>query len=278
MIDGGEDPGALGADRLCELDERLQAAPARPSQPGVEHRLGVLGRHAVEGTQLLLQEVGAVERPVDGLDVGQLEALAAGQALGVLPQREAGALEVLGRGDLAGLASGVPDLAADLIQRVGGQLHDVEGVNATDRAWQPFGDWPGDPGGHVAGHQRDLFAALLSQRVEEGLDALAVTARSGPDQPAAVVIDYDSQVAVALAVADLIDPDPPQAIEQIDLALRLDHHALADPADGAPRDAHQLGHRSLAGVDRQPHATWSSKARVKRASWRAHGTAQTTTP
>ena len=55
-----------------------------------------------------------------------------------------------------------------------------------------------------------------------------------------------------LAVADLIDPDPGQAVEQIDLVLGLGDHALTDPADRAPRDAHQLGHRGLARVDCQP--------------------------
>jgi hypothetical protein len=31
------------------------------------------------------------------------------------------------------------------------------------------------------------------------------------------MVDHDGQVSLALAVADLIDPDPPQPVEQINL-------------------------------------------------------------
>jgi hypothetical protein len=35
-------------------------------------------------------------------------------------------------------------------------------------------------------------------------------ARCGPHQPAGVVVDDDGQIALTLAVADLVDPDPAQ--------------------------------------------------------------------
>ena len=46
-------------------------------------------------------------------------------------------------------------------------------------------------------------------------------------------------------MADLVDPDPPEAIEQVDLALRLGSDPLKDPADRPPRDPHQRSHRGL---------------------------------
>jgi hypothetical protein len=110
------------------------------------------------------------------------------------------------------------------------------------------------PSGHVAGHQFDLFAALFAEGVQERLDGPPVTAGGGPDQPSGVVVDDDGQVALALAMADLVDPDPVQPGEQIDLAAGFVAHALADGADRPPRDPHQLRDRGLRRVDGQPRA------------------------
>jgi hypothetical protein len=101
----------------------------------------------------------------------------------------------------------------------------------------------------------------LAERVEERLDGLAIAPGRGPDQAPGVVVDDDRQVAVALSVADLVDPDPREAVEQIDLKLGLDDHPLADPADRAPRDPHQQGDRGLARVDRQPRRLILKRAR-----------------
>ena len=46
----------------------------------------------------------------------------------------------------------------------------------------------------------ELFAALFAERVEERFDALAVSAGCGPYQPAAVVVDDDPEVLMALAM------------------------------------------------------------------------------
>jgi hypothetical protein len=60
-----------------------------------------------------------------------------------------------------------------------------------------------------------------------------------------VVIDDNGQVPLAFAVADLVDPDPTQPVEQIDLADSLGRDPLEDRADRPPRDAHQLSDRGL---------------------------------
>lgn len=57
---------------------------------------------------------------------------------------------------------------------------------------------------------------------------------------------------MALAVGDLVDPDPLKAGEQVRLAPGLGGHPLADPPDAAPADPHQLGNRAARGVHRQP--------------------------
>jgi hypothetical protein len=66
------------------------------------------------------------------------------------------------------------------------------------------------------------------------------------------MIDHDRQVALPLAVADLVDPDPTQAVEQIDLAASLVTDPLENAPDRAPRDAHQRRDRGFRAVARQP--------------------------
>jgi hypothetical protein len=81
----------LLGDPSGDLDERLEAAAPRPFQPGVEEHERVVGLDPVDLAQLLAEQVGAVQPLVELLDPGELELLALGQVLGVLPQREPGA-------------------------------------------------------------------------------------------------------------------------------------------------------------------------------------------
>ena len=85
----------------------------------------MLGGDAVDLAQLLGEQVGAVQALVELLDASELELFALGQVLGVLPEREPGFLELFGELLLALAASLIPDLAADLIERVCGGLDDV---------------------------------------------------------------------------------------------------------------------------------------------------------
>jgi len=141
---------------------------------------------------------------------------------------------------LTGAAGLVPDLAPDLVERLRGQLDHVERIDAADRVRAALGDRAGDPSGHLAGNQGELLAALVAQRVEERLHRLAVASGDGPHQPPRLVVDDDSQVALADAMRDLVDPDPPQPGEQVELALRFAADALADPAHSPPGDPQQL--------------------------------------
>jgi hypothetical protein len=85
-------------------------------------------------------------------------------------------------------------------------------------------------------HQFDLFAALLTERVEERKHRLAVASRSGPHEPAPVMVDHDGEVALAFSVADLVGLDPPQPVERIDLSCRFVVRRSESPTTGrAPR-------------------------------------------
>jgi hypothetical protein len=62
-----------------------------------------------------------------GVQRGECVGLAVGEILGVLEQRPAGVLELLGGLSLVCPAQLVPVLAADLVERLGRELNDVIG-------------------------------------------------------------------------------------------------------------------------------------------------------
>ena len=192
--------------------------------------------------------------------------LPGGQVLGVLPQREPGVLQRLGvsgravalprraaRPQRPGVtARGVPGLSPDLVQCVGGPLHDVERVGAADRLRASLGDDLADPGRTIGTDVGDLGTAFGPQCVEERPHGRLVPSDAGPDQAAGVVVDHDGEVLVVALVGDLIDSDPPQAGEQIQVAGGVGPYARDDRADGAPGDPHQLRDRGLRALRGQP--------------------------
>jgi len=119
VLDRCEDPVTLLGDRSGEFDERRQPAATRPHQPPVQQPLSGRRRELVDLSELLFEQVGAVEPGVGLLDRGELRGLAIGEVLGVLPDSEPGALE-LARALQVPLAAGrVPHHAADVVQRFG---------------------------------------------------------------------------------------------------------------------------------------------------------------
>jgi hypothetical protein len=187
-------------------------------------------------------------------DEGELSPLACGEVLRVLPQREAGLLQRLRavRGAALAAALGVPHGAADFVQGIGGPLHGVEGVHHPHRVRTPLGDDLGNPVGSIRGHVCDLRCPFLAQQVEEGPQGVGVPARCRPHQAPGVVIDHDGQVLVMLLVGDLVDPDPAQPGQQVHPLGHGSPHPLADAADRAPADPHQLRDRGLRAVGGQP--------------------------
>jgi hypothetical protein len=102
---------------------------------------------------------------------------------------------------------------------------------------------------HVDGNRPDRLAAV-AELVEERLQGGAVAARSDPDDPAAVVVGDDGQVAVAAPVRHLVDADPRQPVQAAAVET-LGHDAVDDPSDGVPGDPHQPGDRVLGHLLRQ---------------------------
>jgi hypothetical protein len=100
--------------------------------------------------------------------------------------------------------------------------------------------------------QETSLTALFAEQIQELLDRLAVPARTGPHEPAGVMVHDNGEVSLPLADRDLIHPDPLQAREQVAGGELLIGHPGADPADRSPRDPHQLRDRGLGGLHRQP--------------------------
>jgi hypothetical protein len=84
----------------------------------------------------------------------------------------------------------------------------------------------------------DLRTPLGSEGVEEGTQRRLVSTGAGPDQPSGVVVDHDGQVLVVALVGDLIDADPAQTSEQVDLTGGVGPDPGDDRSDGAPGDPH----------------------------------------
>jgi hypothetical protein len=140
VVEGGVDAGQVAADLFPEFGEFGDAAAGCPGQPAGQGVLAFFSFELERGPQPFFEQVSAPEIRMGFPGPGELGFLAAGQVLGVLPQRVAGAGEALGvaGGDAdppaampdriggAGLAGGAPDLTADFIEGTGGPGDDVE--------------------------------------------------------------------------------------------------------------------------------------------------------
>jgi hypothetical protein len=84
--------------------------------------------------------------------------------------------------------------------------------------------------------QATIHKGIVERTSDRAPRRYTVAARGGPHEPAAVMVDHDGQVSLAFAVADLVDPDPPQPVEQIDLSCRFVARRSESPTTGrAPR-------------------------------------------
>jgi len=122
-----------------------------------------------------------------------------------------------------------------------------------------------------------LCGSCLTEGVEEPVQRRGVAPGCGPHQPAGVVVDDHAQVAVSLAVRDLVDPDPSQTVQLVGAPGQI-----RDDPTQMPVTVRQLIRSSSATVEAAvcaaSHAQVSSNPVVQRAPGRAQGTAPTTTP
>jgi hypothetical protein len=155
MFDGCMDAGALLGDRPDELDEWCEAAAPGPLQPVLEEHERGCGPDAVDLSELLFEEVRAVERLVRFLDLGEPRGLPLREVLRVLLQREVGRP--------SGPSPGRPGRRVWPRCRPRGGPHPGRRSRASRRGTArrsgprrgPLRVGCGDPASHVTGHQLD---------------------------------------------------------------------------------------------------------------------------
>ena len=114
----------------------------------------------------LLECVGAPHLAAGGLDPGEGGRLLVAELLGLLEQRPPGVLEALGGVLVTEGAQFVPVAAADLVQRLVGQLHNVIGIDADGRLRGVLAHRLGVAAGHVHRHRAQPGGA----REDRGLE------------------------------------------------------------------------------------------------------------
>ena len=104
----------------------------------------------------------------------------------------------------------------------------------------------------IQGHRFEPGAAISAEFVVEALEDGVVLAIRGPDHHAAAVVVGDhGQVAVALAVGDLVHADPVEVPEPASVDV-LGDHSHHDAGHGLPARAQQLGDGGLVGALGEP--------------------------
>ena len=155
----------------------------------------------------------------------------------------------------------------DLIQHIVGEHHDVKRIHAPLGLSLriALGDRAADPVGHVGGDQVNLLAAHFAERVEELKHRATGPGPARPRQPLDVMIDHDDQIPLALAEADLIDPDPPQPVAHVHLDSLLASHPLKD-LTGRSQTTRISSATAVFDVFTVSQTSWSSGALVNRES------------
>ena len=132
-----------------------------------------------------------------------------GEILGVFQHRPPGALHLAGGLGVSAAAQSVPQATTGLVHSFGGPLDDVERVQTQHGLWRTLRHRRMNPLRSIGRDVSQQLRPLGAQFVEELADHLGVAALPGPHQPSGVVIDHAGQVALPLAVGDLVDPDLP---------------------------------------------------------------------
>jgi len=152
-----------------------------------------------------------------------------------------------------------------------------ERVVADARVRAALGDRPGDRGGHVAGDELELVAALLCEQIQELLNGLSVPTGRCPDQPSGVVVNHAVRYRWPLRIEISSTPIrvSPEHRSRVASASSLTRWQIQPTVRHAIRISCETAVFDACTVS---HATWSSNWRVNEESCRAHGTAATTTP
>src|SRR5439155_22869469 len=120
-------------DGPSQRRERREAAALSPADPSFEARNGLSDRGGMEnGTEGLFEQVGSVQSVVELGNPAERFPLRGCEVFGVLPHGPTRVLEERCGLRQGGIAQVVPDLPTDLVEGLGGPLHDVEGIETSN--------------------------------------------------------------------------------------------------------------------------------------------------
>jgi len=231
--------------------ELWDATALRPAHHDVEQPLADVAAHLECEAKVLLDEPGAEERLVGLLDASEGLLLTRAEAGWVLEERIARPLDDRGIGSTT-FARRVPEAPPHCVERVVRPFHDVKRVGADGCLRAPLRDGCAKSGGCVHADEFELLADVVAGSGEEREQGGLVLPGVRKEEPACVVVDDDGQVAVAAAVAHLVDADAANTFKAPMKRLGLLGHPFHDGDDAAPRNVEDLRHGGLVGSARQP--------------------------
>jgi len=192
--------------------------------------------------ELLFEQVGAEDAPVETLEVGQLLLLGCVEVPRILQERPSAVFERATGGSVVGCSSLI---AANRVDRVGREALNVEPVEDQLGLRRMRGDGRAVGRREVHRHVSQLPRALRAQHLEELGQRVGGLALADPNDALTNVVDDDGDVVVMPSERELVHPDDSQVVEASRVELLADD-ARDDGADGPPVDARQLAHRRLA--------------------------------
>ena len=246
VVEGVVDEVAVTAEAASQGHELGDARVRRPRQPPGQQLPPVVAFDPKDLAQLLFEQVRPVEGLVGGRDFGEAGALLAGQVGRVLagrPHRVPIADPCLGHG-----------ARPHLVQRLERPGDDMKGIQANHRLRRAPANQGVDPVRAVTGHVGKQLRPLGAELVEEPAQGVLVAALGGPHQPARPVINHDSQIAMSLAIGNLVDADPGQPRQQVVGVAAVGDHPGHDRRHGAPGDAQKHREHAQRRVRGQPRA------------------------
>ena len=230
--------------RTSSSHERRKSGPGGPGEPVFECSASSPGLEVVESaSQGFLEQIRTVERPLTMLKFAQFVSFFFGERPRILEQGPSSALDALGLLSVFPF----PDQASPhFVQSVRSETLDMETVEDDRGIRHVFVERLEIATGHVDGGHSKLRDSFGSELLEEVCKGLSTSSLTGPHDSSPFMVDDQSEIAMPLTVAELIDADKTQPVELAGVAVAIDD-SLDDLTDGSPSDAGETGDLRLIG-------------------------------
>src|SRR5438552_195504 len=229
----GEEFAPVLAQRARELLEWLESRAHRHGRPSREEPFraepGVVGPEVQE---LLFEQASADRAQIDLEQLTKAAVLLGGEILASLEEQPSRLRE---ERRAAGDTKAADFLAADGVDGLIEELHDVKAVEHMDRSRATLADDAEERLPHVAGNEHDGFRAFVAEHVEEGVEGCRRAVAGHVEQTPAAVVELvdEREVLVALLPRQFVDADGHDTVETA--VLETPAHCVLDaPKDRTP--------------------------------------------